>query len=247
MLDFDLIPAIDLKGGKCVRLRQGDAAQATEYSDDPVAVAVEWEQQGATRLHLVDLDGAFSGSTVHREIARAIFRALKIPVQFGGGIRTLDQVDRILALGAARVIVGTVAVEQPDVVEAAVRQYGSAIMVGVDARGSTAALRGWVAQSRVSVLDLTRTMKGIGVERIVYTDICRDGLLGGVNVDATEKLARKTGIRVIASGGVSGIQDVRDLWERRAAGIEGVILGRALYDKTVNFRELAASVAQWGK
>lgn len=243
--EVELIPAVDLKGGKCVRLQEGIASRSTEYSDDPVSMALHWEQQGATRLHLVDLDGAFSGQSAHLEIAKSIFRSLKIPVQFGGGLRTLDQIETILDLGAERAIVGTLAVDNPQVVEEAVRSHPAAIVVGIDARKGNVALRGWVDQTTMTAADLALRMKDLGVERVIYTDVARDGMLRGVNYLETEKLCRDTGMRVIASGGVSNIEDVRALWERRNSGIEGVILGRALYDGKLNFSDLRSQVLSW--
>jgi phosphoribosylformimino-5-aminoimidazole carboxamide ribotide isomerase len=243
---FELIPAVDLKGGKCVRLQEGIASRATEYGDDPVAMACHWEELGATRLHLVDLDGAFSGQASHLEIARSIFRTLKIPVEFGGGLRTLAQVEAILEFGAERAILGTVAMEHPDIVEEAVRRHSSSIVVGIDARQGKVALRGWVDQTTMEAAELARRMRDLGVERVIYTDVARDGMLRGVNYQETEKLCRDAGIRVIASGGVSAVEDVRLLWERRGAGIEGVILGRALYDKTLDFPELHKQLMMWG-
>ena len=244
-VEFELIPAIDIKDGKCVRLQEGKADQATEYGDDPVAMALKWEREGATRLHVIDLDGAFSGQATHSEIARSIFGTVRIPVQLGGGIRTLDQVERLLALGAARVILGTAAIEHPEIVETAVSRHGNAVVVGIDARNGRVALRGWQTQSSVPAVDLARRMKAIGVERIIYTDIARDGMLYGVNLDETERVAREARIPVIASGGVAGIEDVRDLWERRAAGIEGVILGRALYERRIDLRQATRALAAW--
>lgn len=243
--ELELIPAIDLKGGKCVRLQEGIASRATEYSDDPVSMALHWEAQGATRLHLVDLDGAFSGQSAHLDIAGSIFRALKIPVQFGGGLRTSDQIETILDLGAARAIIGTAAVENPSVVEEAVKRHPEALVVGIDARRGDVVLRGWVEKTVVRAVDLARQMKEAGVRRIIYTDVARDGMLRGVNFDETENVSREAGIRVIASGGVSSIEDVRTLWERRAAGIEGVILGRALYDRKIDFGDLLRKMQAW--
>jgi phosphoribosylformimino-5-aminoimidazole carboxamide ribotide isomerase len=236
MTTFELIPAIDLKGGKCVRLQQGVAARATEYGGDPVEMALHWQEQGAPRLHLVDLDGAFSGESRHLAVAGAIFEALTIPVQFGGGVRTLDQIGRLLDLGAKRVILGTIAVSQPELVEAAVNRHNEAIVIGIDAREGKVAARGWIDQTEISALDLARKMKTMGVARLIYTDVSRDGMLSGVNVKETEKLAREIGIPVIASGGVAAVEDLRELWNCRASGIEGVILGRALYEKKLDFR-----------
>jgi phosphoribosylformimino-5-aminoimidazole carboxamide ribotide isomerase len=243
--EFELIPAVDLKGGKCVRLQEGIASRATEYSDDPISMALHWEAQGATRLHLVDLDGAFSGQAAHLEVAKSVFRALKIPIQFGGGLRTLEQIEAILDLGAERAIVGTVAVDNPQLVEEAVRRHAEAIVVGIDARKGMVALRGWVDQTSMRAADLALRMKDLGVRRVIYTDVARDGMLRGVNYQETEKLCRETGIRVIASGGVSDVTDVRALWERRTFGIEGVILGRALYDGKLDFGSLRAQVLSW--
>ncbi len=242
---FELIPAVDLKGGKCVRLQEGIASKATEYGSDPVAMALHWEAQGATRLHLVDLDGAFSGQAAHLDIAKAIFSSLKIPVQFGGGLRTLEQVDTILNLGAKRAILGTIAVDNPGIVEEAVRRYKSAIVVGIDARGGKVALRGWVDQTVLTGVELAGRMKALGVERVIYTDVARDGMLRGVNVEETENLCREAGIQVIASGGVSTVDDVRALWEKRECGIEGVILGRALYDRKLDYSALKARMVSW--
>jgi phosphoribosylformimino-5-aminoimidazole carboxamide ribotide isomerase len=243
--ELELIPAIDLKGGKCVRLQEGVASRATEYSDDPLSMALHWEAQGATRLHLVDLDGAFSGQSAHLDIARSIFRSLKIPVQFGGGLRTAEQIDAILDLGAERAIIGTVAVDNPEIVEEAVRRHPESIVVGIDARQGIVVLRGWVEKTVVPAVDLARRMKDAGVHRIIYTDVARDGMLSGVNFDETENLCREAGIRVIASGGVSSVEDVRTLWERRACGIEGVILGRALYDRKIDFAVLRMQMRSW--
>jgi phosphoribosylformimino-5-aminoimidazole carboxamide ribotide isomerase len=244
---FELIPAVDLKGGKCVRLQEGMASRSTEYSSDPVAMALHWEASGATRLHLIDLDGAFSGQAAHLEIAKSIFRALKIPVQFGGGLRTLEQIETILDLGADRAILGTVAVDQPQIVEEAVRRHPDAIVVGIDARMGKVALRGWVDQTALTAVDVAMRMKVLGVQRVIYTDVARDGMLKGVNYQETENLCRETGIRVIASGGVSSIEDVREIWERRACGIEGVILGRALYEKKIDFGDLRTQMISWSQ
>ncbi len=242
---FELIPAVDLKGGKCVRLQEGIASRSTEYSSDPVAMALHWEAQGATRLHLVDLDGAFSGRAAHLQIAKSIFQSLKIPVQFGGGLRTLEQIQTILDLGAERAILGTVAVDHPEIVEEAVRRFPHSIVVGIDARKGKVALRGWVEQTELTGVALAGRMKNLGIERIIYTDVARDGMLSGVNCEETETLCREAGIKVIASGGVSGVEDVRSLWERRVCGIEGVILGRALYDHRIDFAGLKAQMVTW--
>jgi len=242
---FELIPAVDLKGGKCVRLQEGVASRLTEYSSDPVSMALHWEALGAKRLHLVDLDGAFSGQALHLEVAKSIFRALKIPVQFGGGLRTLDEIEAILDLGAERAIVGTSAVENPEVVAQAVRRHPGKIAVAIDARQGNVALRGWVEQTTLTAVELALRVKDLGVQRVIYTDVQRDGMLRGVNYQETEALCRQAGLQVIASGGVSKVEDVRELWQRRACGIEGVILGRALYDGTLDFGALRTQVLSW--
>jgi phosphoribosylformimino-5-aminoimidazole carboxamide ribotide isomerase len=245
MGNFEAIPAVDLKGGKCVRLQEGVASRSTEYSDDPVSMALRWEALGATRLHLVDLDGAFSGQSAHLEIAKSIFQALKIPVQFGGGLRTLQQIETILNLGAKRAILGTVAVDHPEIVEEAVRRFPHSIVAGIDARNGKVALRGWVDQTTMTAVELARKMKNLGIERIIYTDVARDGMLRGVNCEETETVCREAEIQVIASGGVSEIGDVKALWERRRCGIEGVILGRALYDRKIDFADLRKQMLAW--
>jgi phosphoribosylformimino-5-aminoimidazole carboxamide ribotide isomerase len=242
---FELIPAIDVKGGKCVRLRQGRATSLTEYGDDPLAMAHFWQEQGAGRLHLVDLDGAFSGKGIGQEMIRSIFSELTIPVQFGGGLRTIEQIEKILDLGADRVILGTLAVNRPDLVEAVVKLHRGSIVVGIDARAGNVMVHGWVDRSELRAADLALRMKDLGVERIIYTDISRDGMLEGVNIEETEELARKSGLPVIASGGVAAIEDVRKLWERRSEGIEGVILGRALYENRLDFSDLNSLVSGW--
>ncbi len=242
---FEIIPAIDLQGGKCVRLQEGIASRSTEYSDDPVSMALHWQEQGAPRLHLVDLDGAFSGQSAHLSIAKSIFQALSIPVQFGGGLRNPEQIEQILNLGAERVILGTVAVDQPEIIENTVRRHPGAVVVGIDARQGKVALRGWTDQTTVTAVELAKRMKNLGVERIIYTDVARDGMLLGVNLRETERLCREVNIRVIASGGVSEVSDVRALWERRDSGIEGVILGRAIYERKLDIRELYSQMLLW--
>jgi phosphoribosylformimino-5-aminoimidazole carboxamide ribotide isomerase len=242
---LELIPAVDLKGGKCVRLQEGIASRSTEYSSDPVSMALHWESQGATRLHLVDLDGAFSGKAAHLEIAKSIFNSLKIPVQFGGGLRTIEQIETILHLGAARAILGTIAVDNPLIVQEAVRLFPGAIVVGIDARKGNVALRGWVDQTEVTAVELALRMKDLGIERVIYTDVARDGMLQGVNYQETENLCRESGVKVIASGGVTSIEDIQELWKRRSSGIEGVILGRALYDGKIDYQNLHTQVLSW--
>ncbi|MBP1600673.1 MAG: phosphoribosylformimino-5-aminoimidazole carboxamide ribotide isomerase [Acidobacteria bacterium] len=243
--DFQVIPAIDMKGGRCVRLEEGDASRLREYGDDPLAMALHWQEQGAERLHLVDLDGAFSGEGPHLQVAAAIFRTLRIPVQYGGGLRTLEQIGRILDLGARRAIVGTAAITDPQVLEEAVKRWRGSLAVAIDARAGVVAVRGWVDQSGVSALELAERVRMIGIERVIYTDVSRDGTFRGVNVEETETLARRSGLKVIASGGVTTADDVYELWRRRQSGIEGVILGRALYEKRLDFRHVQSQLTSW--
>jgi phosphoribosylformimino-5-aminoimidazole carboxamide ribotide isomerase len=243
--DFEFIPAIDLKEGKCVRLQEGAASRSIEYSDDPVAVALHWQEQGAPRLHIVDLNGAFSGQTSHLHLVQSILRRVKIPVQFGGGLRTIEQIGSILELGVGRAILGTVAVEKPELVAEAVNRFGDAIAVGVDARAGRVAVRGWLDQSHITASQVVLRMKEFGVARVIYTDVSRDGMLCGPNIGETQRLACETGMRVIASGGVSGHDDVFALWQRRQSGIEGVILGRSLYEKRIDYRDLLTRASHW--
>ena len=242
---FELIPAVDMKGGKCVRLQEGIASRVTEYGDDPVAMALHWESLGATRLHLVDLDGAFTGQAAHLQVAQNIFHSLKIPVEFGGGLRTLEQIETMFDLGVDRVILGTVAIDNPELVEEAVKRHPDSIIVGIDAKNGMVTLRGWVDVTSVSAVTLARQMKELGIERIIYTDVARDGMLTGVNFEETENLCRQTGMKIIGSGGVATVDDVRRLWNIQGCGVEGVILGRALYEKKIDFESLLTQMMTW--
>ena len=221
-------PAIDLKGGQCVRLAEGDMARATVYADDPAAQARAFAAAGATALHVVDLDGAFAGKAVNGAAVEAVVAAFPGRVQVGGGIRSRASIDRWLALGVARVVVGTAALEDPDLVKAAARAYPGRIVVAVDARGGMVATRGWASVSTLTVADLAARFADAGVAALLFTDVGRDGMLRGVNVEATRALAATSAIPVIASGGVAGLDDIRALVGQ--PGIEGVITGRALYD-----------------
>jgi phosphoribosylformimino-5-aminoimidazole carboxamide ribotide isomerase len=233
-----IIPAIDLKEGRCVRLLQGRKEDETVYSDDPAAVARRWQDEGATYLHLVDLDGAFEGGSRNLGAITRILEAVAIPVELGGGIRSLDAVSRLLSLGLDRVILGTVAVRQPEVVRAAVERFGpDRIVVGIDAKGGRVAVKGWVETTEVGAVDLALRMKALGVRRVVYTDIATDGMLAGPNVEATGALARTTDLKVIASGGISSLDDLRKVATLEPFGVEGVIVGKALYEGRVGLRE----------
>jgi phosphoribosylformimino-5-aminoimidazole carboxamide ribotide isomerase len=225
-----LFPAIDLKNGEAVRLQQGDMARATMFSRDPAAQARTFAEQGFTYLHLVDLDGAFAGKPVNAAAVERIIAAVKIPVQLGGGIRDRATIDAWLDKGIARVIVGTAAVRDPALVKAAARAHPGRVAVGLDARDGKIAVEGWSKTSALSALDVARRFEDAGVAAIVYTDVNRDGMLEGLNLDATIALAGQISLPVIASGGLASLADVQALLEPRAQKLEGAIAGRALYD-----------------
>ena len=225
-----LFPAIDLKDGACVRLVRGEMSQSTTFNDDPAAQACDFAEAGFEWIHIVDLNGAFAGRPVNAEAVAAIAAAVDLPVQLGGGIRSMDTIARWLEAGVQRVILGTAALKDPDLVRRACDQYPGRIVVGIDAREGRVAVEGWAETSEMKVLDLAMRFENDGVAAIVYTDIDRDGAMQGVNVDATVDLAFALTTPVIASGGVRGISDLADLKENESAGIEGVISGRAIYD-----------------
>jgi len=229
-----LFPAIDLKDGRCVRLREGDMATATVFADDPAAQASAFETQGFEYLHVVDLDGAFAGRAVNRAAIEAIRRATRFPVQLGGGIRDIGAIESWLASGVTRVILGTVAVRDPALVREACRRFPGRIVVGVDARAGLVAVEGWAEASSLTVADLAARFEDAGAAAIVFTDIGRDGLLKGLNLEATLALARSTRIPVIASGGLSGMDDIERLTAPGCAILEGAIAGRALYDGRID-------------
>jgi phosphoribosylformimino-5-aminoimidazole carboxamide ribotide isomerase len=226
-----LIPAIDLKDGKCVRLRQGRMEDSTIFSDDPVAMAERWVQAGARRLHVVDLNGAFAGQPVNAQVIRRIAQTFPdLPIQVGGGIRDEQAIDAYLDAGVQFVIIGTKAVQEPHFINDLCLEYPGHIIVGLDAKDGRVAVNGWSKLSKHNVIDLAQVFERYGVEAIVYTDISRDGMMQGVNVDATVRLAQAIGIPVIASGGVSTLDDVRALCAVEQEGIMGAIIGRALYE-----------------
>jgi phosphoribosylformimino-5-aminoimidazole carboxamide ribotide isomerase len=235
-----IFPAIDIRGGKCVRLLKGDFKQETVFSDSPSAMAKKWFSQGAEYLHLVDLDGALAGKPVSLTIVKSIIDAVDIPVELGGGIRTMKNIDMVLELGVQRVILGSVAVREPELVRKACQRYGDRIVVGIDAKDGVVAVDGWGVSGNVRVEVLAKEMAKAGVETIIYTDISRDGTLNGVNIEATANLARISGIKIIASGGVSSIEDIRALKLLEDDGIEGVIIGKAIYTGAV---DLMAAIA----
>jgi phosphoribosylformimino-5-aminoimidazole carboxamide ribotide isomerase len=225
-----LFPAIDLKDGKCVRLKLGDMAQATVYNDDPAAQALAFEEQGFKWLHVVDLNGAFEGQSVNGSAVEAILNATKNPVQLGGGIRKLDHIESWLSKGLARVILGTIAVRNPDLVKKACKLFPGKIAVGIDAKGGKVAVEGWAEASSLGVIELAKKFEGAGVAAIIYTDIDRDGILTGINWPSTIELANAVSIPVIASGGMASIEDIKRMLQPDAAKLEGAITGRALYD-----------------
>ena len=229
---FEVIPAIDLKDGRAVRLVQGDFDQATVYGDDPPAVARRWQDTGAARVHVVDLDGSKAGSPVQLDTVRAIVGAVSVPVQLGGGLRSLEHVQAALDAGVERVIIGTAALEDPAFLDAALARFGERIVGGVDARDGKVAVRGWVETSGTDAIDFARSLAGRGVRTIVYTDVARDGMLKGPNVEAMERMVKAVpGVAVIASGGVSDLGDLVALAE---VGAAGAIVGKALYTGAVD-------------
>jgi phosphoribosylformimino-5-aminoimidazole carboxamide ribotide isomerase len=232
-----LIPAIDLKDGKCVRLQQGDMNASTTFGDDPAAMAQRWLGAGARRLHLVDLNGAFAGKPVNEGAVKAILRAVgdQIPVQLGGGIRDLDTIERYLDDGIRYVIIGTAAVKNPGFLKDACSAFGGHIIVGLDAKDGKVATDGWSKLTGHEVVDLARKFEDYGVEAVIYTDIGRDGMLTGINVEATVRLAQALSIPVVASGGLSGIDDIERLCAVEAQGVEGVICGRSIYTGALDF------------
>ena len=243
-----IIPAIDLKDGHCVRLQQGEMKSATVFSQNPGAMAEHWLDQGARRLHLVDLNGAFVGKPENEPAIRDIVDTIngKIPIQLGGGIRDLDTIERYLEDGISYIIIGTAAVKTPGFLHEACDAFPGQIMVGLDAKDGKIAVDGWSKVTGHDVIDLAKKFENYGVEAIVYTDISRDGMLNGINIEATVELARELTIPVIASGGVTNLEDVRTLCEVETEGIMGVITGRAIYEGTLDFRKAQIFADEFG-
>ncbi len=240
-----LIPAIDLKQGHCVRLRQGDMDDVTTFSEDPVDMAGQWVQQGCSRLHIVDLDGAFEGTPINADVIEDISSSYPdLEIQIGGGIRSIDTVEAYLEAGVNFVIIGTMAVKRPEFVTELCSEFPGNVIVGIDARNGMVATHGWAEESEHAAQDLARQFEDQGVAAIVYTDISRDGMLTGVNVEATRQLAESVDIPVIASGGVTDMDCIVRLREARQSGIEGVIIGRALYEGTISLGDALKYVAQ---
>ncbi|NET33744.1 MAG: 1-(5-phosphoribosyl)-5-[(5-phosphoribosylamino)methylideneamino]imidazole-4-carboxamide isomerase [Cyanothece sp. SIO1E1] len=239
---MDIIPAIDLLEGRCVRLYQGDYSQSQVFNENPVVVARQWVEQGATRLHLVDLDGAKVGYPVNWQAIEAIVRAVDVPIQVGGGLRNYQGVAELLSKGVRQAILGTVAVEQPDLVAQLCQEFPGQIIVGLDARNGKVATRGWLETSDVLASDLAQHMAKLGVAAVIYTDIHRDGTLQGPNLEALRQLAEVVSIPLIASGGISSLTDLLSLLALEPMGVSGVIIGRALYTGDISLKEALRAV-----
>lgn len=236
-----IIPAIDLKDGQCVRLRQGLMEDSTVFSDDPVAMATQWVEAGTRRLHLVDLNGAFAGEPVNGDVVRAIAKAYpQLPIQIGGGIRSLETIEAYVKAGVSYVIIGTKAVREPEFVAEACKAFPGRVIVGLDAKNGLVATDGWAEVSDVQATDLAKQFDALGVSAIVYTDIARDGMMQGVNVEATVQMAQASSIPVIASGGITNMEDIKALAAVSSRGICGAITGRAIYEGTLEVREAQA-------
>lgn len=244
-----IIPALDIKDGHCVRLKQGKMNEATVFSEDPVGMAKHWQSEGARRLHLIDLNGAAAGKPKNEIVIRAILNSLggSVPVQLGGGIRDLDTIEHYLDLGVSFIIIGTAAVKNPGFLQDACTAFAGHIIVALDARDGKVAVEGWSKMTGHDVVDLAKKFQDYGVEGIIYTDIGRDGMLTGVNIDATQKLAREMRVPVIASGGLTNLEDIKALCKIESEGITGVVTGRAIYQGTLDFKKAQAEADRLAK
>ncbi len=231
---MEIIPAIDLKGGKCVRLYQGDYSQETVFSEDPIAMALHWQSLGAPRLHIVDLDGAAKGELCHASLVAEMARLVQIPLQLGGGLRHLDVLEQVLGSGVERAIFGTAAIEDLALVQEACQRFGDRVIISIDAREGFIATHGWKKRTKIAASELLETMASLGVKRFIYTDIARDGTLTEPNFDAIADLVGKTSLPIIASGGISSLEHLKKLTE---LGVEGAIIGRALYSGHVDLKQ----------
>lgn len=239
-----IFPAIDLRGGKCVRLFKGDFSRETIFSDNPSAVAVKWEEMGAQYFHVVDLDGALQGETKNREAIRSILGAVHIPMELGGGLRSLESIERALTGGIQRVILGSAAVENPSLVQEVCHRFGDRIVVAIDARDGIVATQGWESSGNVSALDFAKQMADYGVKTVIYTDISRDGTLSGLNLEGAIELSKVSGLRVVASGGVRSLEDIRAVKAHETDGIEGVIVGQAIYSGRLDLKKALRIAAE---
>ena len=235
-----IYPAIDIRGGRCVRLTEGRFDAETVFADDPAEMALKWAGLGAEFLHLVDLDGALAGEGKNVPVIERILQSVNIPVQLGGGIRNLETIEKLLALGVTRLILGSAAVKNPQLVEEACKKYPGHIAVGIDAKNGEVAIEGWGQGSGVAATELAKKMAAYGVETIIYTDISRDGMLSGVNVEATAALARACGVPIIASGGVASLEDIRRVKAVESDGVQGCIIGKAIYTGAVDLKAALA-------
>ncbi len=235
-----VIPAIDLKEGNCVRLEQGEMNRDTIFSDSPAEQALKWEQAGAELLHLVDLDGAFAGAPKNKGAIEAILKAITIPAQLGGGIRDIATIEAYLSLGLSRLIIGTAAQRNPELVVEACRKFPGQIVVGIDAKNGIVAVQGWAELTDITAVDLAHKFEDCGVSAVIYTDISRDGMMGGPNIEATKALAEAISIPVIASGGVSSLKDIENLMAIEPSGVTGAITGKAIYTGSINLKEAIA-------
>jgi len=235
-----IFPAIDIRGGRCVRLVEGKFDQETVFAEDPSVMAAQWSNYKAEYLHVVDLDGALAGVSKNLPAISAILARASMPVQVGGGIRTIASIEKLLHLGAARCILGSVAVKNPQLVKEACAKFPGQVVVGIDAKHGIASVEGWGVSGNIAAVELAKRMAAVGVEHIIFTDIARDGKLAGVNVEATAYLAQEAGIKVIASGGVASLADIKALKQYETAGIEGCIIGKALYTGAVDLAQALA-------
>ncbi|MFZ8994795.1 MAG: 1-(5-phosphoribosyl)-5-[(5-phosphoribosylamino)methylideneamino]imidazole-4-carboxamide isomerase [bacterium] len=232
-----IIPAIDLKNGRCVRLLQGKEDQETVYGEDPVETALSFEEQGAEQIHLVDLDGAFRGESKNLEQVERIAQAVKVPLELGGGIRSLDDISRVFDLGVNFVIIGTIAAKNPKVLEEAIQKFENQLILGLDAKDGKVAVSGWVEVTEFSDEEFANQWKQHGINRVIYTDISRDGMLTGPNLSSLRRMAIATGLKITASGGVSSLDDLKQLVELERDGVDEVIVGKAIYERQLDLRE----------
>jgi len=232
-----IIPAVDIKGGRCVRLEQGFMDRETIFSDYPHQMALRWERKGAKRLHLVDLDGAVQGMPYNKEVVKTVVDTVSIPVQLGGGIRDLDTIEEYISLGVNQIIIGTAAYRDPDLVKMACKRYPDRIIVGIDSRDNYVSVEGWTEPTSSTALDVAKRFEDMGINAIVYTDIKRDGMKTGPDIDAIRKFAAAMKVPIIAAGGISSIKDVENMAELEGDGVNGIIVGRALYDGSITLEE----------
>ena len=232
-----IIPAIDLKNGRCVRLLQGKEDQETVYEEDPVETALSFEEQGAEQIHLVDLDGAFRGESKNLEQVERIAQAVKVPLELGGGIRSLDDISRVFDLGVSFVIIGTIAVKNPKILVEAIQKFENHLILGLDAKDGKVAVSGWVEVTEFSDEEFANKWKQLGIDRVIYTDISRDGMLAGPNLSSLQRMAIATGLKITASGGVSSLDDLKQLVELERDGVDEVIVGKAIYERQLDLRE----------